>query len=118
MARILIVDDDADVADAIKLILETANGYSCSVAYGGKDALKKLKTLKPDLVLLDIMMPDLNGWDVLYRLRAEKAYEKMRVMFVSVKGKEEYEKHKDARSQYSTFITKPFGSKTLINKVN
>ncbi|MBR9707281.1 MAG: response regulator, partial [Candidatus Diapherotrites archaeon] len=72
---------------------------------------------KPNLILLDIMMPDLNGWQVLAKLRADKSFNRTRVLFVSVMKGDEYKKHKTQKNQYASSITKPFDNKVLISKV-
>jgi DNA-binding response OmpR family regulator len=71
MATILVVDDEPDTLGLIELTLKTA-GYSVHTAIGGQHALRKLREESFDLVLLDVMMPDLSGYDVLKRLASEQ----------------------------------------------
>jgi DNA-binding response OmpR family regulator len=66
--RILIVDDESDVQELVRLVLEMS-GYVVSSAGNGKEALEKIQALRPDLVVLDLMMPGLDGWGVLENLR-------------------------------------------------
>ena len=60
MKKILIVDDEQDIVESLKFVLETAD-YLCYCAYNGEDGLKLAKELMPDLIILDVMMPKING---------------------------------------------------------
>lgn len=66
--RIMAVDDEPDTVDLVTLVLET-EGYEVLPVYSGKDALDMLKNTKPDLILLDIMMEDIDGWGVYESIR-------------------------------------------------
>jgi len=68
--RILIVDDDPDLVEAISMILKSKH-YEVIVAYGGVEGLEKTKTEKPDLIVLDVMMPDKDGYTVCKELKAD-----------------------------------------------
>ena len=68
--RILIVDDDPDLVEAISMILKSKH-YEVIVAYGGVEGLEKAKTEKPDLIVLDVMMPDKDGYTVCKELKAD-----------------------------------------------
>ncbi|MCK5346799.1 MAG: response regulator, partial [Candidatus Heimdallarchaeota archaeon] len=66
--KILLVDDEKDLVDVIKINLEF-EGYQVEVAYDGEEALKKLTIVNPDLLILDIMMTKVDGWEVLHQIR-------------------------------------------------
>ena len=68
--RILVVDDDPDLVEAISMILKSKH-YEVIVAYGGVEGLEKAKTEKPDLIVLDVMMPDKDGYTVCKELKAD-----------------------------------------------
>ncbi|OGP84343.1 MAG: histidine kinase [Deltaproteobacteria bacterium RBG_16_58_17] len=68
--RILVVDDDPDLVEAISMILKSKH-YEVIVAYGGVEGLEKTKTEKPDLIVLDVMMPDKDGYTVCKELKAD-----------------------------------------------
>lgn len=70
--RILVVDDEQDVQDFLRLVLEGA-GYVVESAHEGKEAVEKVEAFRPDLMVLDLMMPGMDGWEVLRRLRAAGA---------------------------------------------
>lgn len=84
--RILVVDDEMDFLEILKKRLET-NGYEVITAFDGEDALKKLKTEKPDAVLIDIMMPKIDGLNVLKQIRQED--KKMPVFIMTAFSNEE-----------------------------
>lgn len=82
MAHILVVDDDKSVRDFMALVLNT-EGFEVTTAVDGEDALRKIAARRPDLVLLDLMMPVLDGYGVLEKLRSQNAPV---VVIVSAKG--------------------------------
>ncbi|MFH1774004.1 MAG: response regulator [Methanobacteriota archaeon] len=71
MAKIMVVDDDPDHVFVLKIALRR-EGYEVAEAYSGTECLNKISHVKPDLVILDIMMSDMNGWDVCKRIRRYK----------------------------------------------
>jgi DNA-binding response OmpR family regulator len=87
MANILVVDDEPDTLGLIELTLKTA-GYDVQTASGGQDALRRLREESFDLVLLDIMMPDMSGYDVLRRLMNEPS-QVPPVVFLTAKAADE-----------------------------
>src|SRR5205809_837989 len=80
--RVLVVEDERDVADLIRYNL-TKEGYDVVVAPTGSDALKQAREVHPDLVLLDIMVPQLNGWEVCRRLKQDVATKNIPVIMVT-----------------------------------
>ena len=77
---ILVVDDHEETTDLIKSILED-KGYKVLVSYNGEDAIRKVNKLKPDLAILDIMMPGLSGWDVYEKLKKNNNH-KLKIVFL------------------------------------
>ncbi|MDD9952716.1 MAG: response regulator [Candidatus Woesearchaeota archaeon] len=84
MAKILIIDDNEDITFTIKLMLER-EGYTVTVKNSGKDGLAFLEEHKPDLILLDIMMPDMDGWAVCEKIKGNKETEQIPVVFLTAK---------------------------------
>ncbi|MDP2845051.1 MAG: response regulator, partial [Candidatus Methanoperedens sp.] len=70
--KVLIVDDEPDTLELIKLVLESG-GFETMLAANGMEALAQIERTKPDLVLLDIMMPDMDGWDVFRRIKEKNS---------------------------------------------
>ncbi len=114
MGKILIVDDEPDTVGLVKAILKS-KGFSVDTASNGKECLKKLEKNNTMLVLLDIMMPDMSGWEVLKRIK--KKGKNLKVIFVSVV--EITPERKDALLKEGLFdyINKPFTKDILIKKV-
>lgn len=86
--KVLVVDDEKDIVDLIKYNLEKENEFIVSTANNGKQALELASSDKPDLILLDIMMPELNGFDVCKKLKSDNATSKIPVIFLTAKENE------------------------------
>ena len=115
MAKIMSVDNDPNITTMVKKILE-AEGYEVSTAMGGGECLEMLKKGKPDLLLLDAMMPDLSGWDVYWRIR--KKDEKLKVVFVSVMEVSPGRKKELIRDYgISDYVIKPFTREEIVSVV-
>jgi DNA-binding response OmpR family regulator len=109
---VLVVDDDADVRELVAELLARA-GYSVSQAPNGREALKLLFDERPDLVLLDISMPELDGWATLERIRE---LSDVPVLMLSALGAE-LEKVRALRAGADDYVTKPFGRQELLARV-
>ncbi|MDR2132586.1 MAG: response regulator transcription factor [Clostridiales Family XIII bacterium] len=114
MARkILIVDDEPNIADTLKAYFEAA-GYTAAVAYGGVEALSLHKEFRPDVVVLDLMLPDIGGEQVCILLRAESD-----VPIVMLTAKSQDESFVNGlRIGADDYLTKPFGPKLLVAKID
>ena len=109
MKTVMIVDDEKDIRDSVKTILEK-EGYNVVTAVSGDDALKKVRVAKPDLVLMDIMMPGTPVKDVVPKLRSKVAY-------LSVVKISDLEKKELMGKNVCEFIEKPFDIKHLVSEV-
>ena len=109
---VLVVDDDGDVR-ALVVELLTRSGYDVSEAPNGREALKLLFEQRPDLVLLDISMPELDGWATLERIRE---LSDVPVLMLSALGAE-LEKVRALRAGADDYVTKPFGRQELLARV-
>ena len=85
--RIMIVDDEEDIRGSVGQIFEIS-GYEVIKAEDGNDCLNKLERAIPDLVILDIMMPGMSGWDVAARIKENSKWSKIPIIFLTVKGDE------------------------------
>ena len=81
--KIMIVDDEADVVETVKLILES-EGYETMFAFNGMECMEKLEKAKPDLILLDIMMQPMNGWQVLRAIKENDKLDKIPISMLTV----------------------------------
>jgi two-component system, cell cycle response regulator len=115
MDKVLIAEDDAHIAELVKIILET-KGFVTHWAKDGEEAVKAAGELKPDLILLDVMMPKLNGYEVLRALKDNKELKHIPVIFVTVKGETD-SKVVGLRLGGQDYITKPFDLDELIARV-
>jgi two-component system alkaline phosphatase synthesis response regulator PhoP len=82
MAKILVIDDDPDLVESVTMILESKN-HDVIQAYGGIEGLKKAKAEKPDAIVLDVMMPDKNGYEVCRELKADAEYSNIPILLLT-----------------------------------
>jgi len=82
MAKILVIDDDPDLVESVTTILESKN-HDVIQAYGGIEGLKKAKAEKPDAIVLDVMMPDKNGYEVCRELKADAEYSNIPILLLT-----------------------------------
>lgn len=113
--KVLVVDDDPDTTELTALVLEGA-GYRVLQAHSGRECLEKVYTFLPDLVLLDIHMDDLGGWETLRILRVDEATRDLPVAMFTVKG-EIRDKVQGLQEGATDYITKPFAHDELIARV-
>ncbi|HPL52936.1 MAG TPA: response regulator transcription factor [Bacillota bacterium] len=113
--RILVIEDDTNIQELIKYNLEK-NGYRVIVADNGVDGLKEAIANIPDLILLDIMLPGLDGLEVCKRLRMEKFTRKVPIFMLTAKS-EELDKILGLELGADDYITKPFSIKELIARI-
>ena len=113
--RILVVDDQDDIRETARAVLAGA-GYQVVTAPSGREALRLARSEAFDLMLLDINMPDLDGWATLKLVRADDDLESLKVAMFSVKG-EVRDKVSSLQDGAVDYITKPFGIDELIARV-
>ena len=113
---IMMVDDNPEVVEVARITLE-GKGFNVKCAYSGKDLFAGLEEQKPDLILLDIMMPQMDGFEVLTRLKCNPATASIPVILQTVKGEPEdvLEGYKKGAAYY---LTKPFTKDQLLKGVN
>lgn len=112
--KVLIVDDEPDTLELIKLVLESG-GFETMPAANGMEALAQIERTKPDLVLLDIMMPDMDGWDVFRRIKEKSP--KIPIAILTAKAQNIDKLLGLHVLKADDYITKPFGKNELIGKV-
>lgn len=114
MKKILLVDDEADILEFLKYNLEQDN-FEVLVSSNGKDALKKI-THNPDLIVLDIMMPEMDGFEIYQQIKANKEYHDIPIIFLTAKSGETDE-IKGLDLGASDYIQKPISPKKLIARI-
>lgn len=113
--RLLLVDDEKDLVETVKFRLE-ANNYEVLTAYDGSEGLDKAKKEKPDLIILDLMLPKMDGYKVCGLLKADVRYNKIPVIMFTARAQEtDMAMGKEVGAD--TYITKPFEPQVLLAKI-
>lgn len=113
--KILLVDDEKDLVETLTLRLK-ASGYEVIPAYDGQEALDKAKSEKPDLIILDLMLPKMDGYKVCGLLKADARYKKIPIVMFTARAQES---DRDIGMEVGAdgYITKPFEAKALLGKI-
>jgi DNA-binding response OmpR family regulator len=115
--KILCIDDEQDMLDLYRVILD-GHDYKVTGTHNGKKALEKLRKSEFDLVLLDLMLPGMDGWEVFRQMKADDKLKKIPVIIVTAKA-QSIDKVLGIRvAKVDEFITKPFRSRDLLASVN
>ena len=114
--KVLIVDDEPNIVAALEFLLQR-NGYEVHVARNGDEALKLVEAQLPDLVLLDVMMPQKSGYEVCQRMRERDDWRHIKIVMLSAKGRDA-EVNKGLSIGADLYVTKPFSTRDLIAKIN
>jgi DNA-binding response OmpR family regulator len=113
--KILIADDEPNIVVSLEFLMKQ-KGYTVRVATNGEDALHAVGEFAPDLILLDVMMPQLSGYDVCQKVRENPAWAGIRIIMLSAKGRD-VEVNKGMAVGADAYVTKPFSTKDLIAQV-
>jgi DNA-binding response OmpR family regulator len=113
--RILVVDDEVDLVETVRFSLEL-EGYDVLVAYNGEEALNQARKENPDLILLDLMLPKLDGYKVCRLLKFDERYKHIPVLMLTAKTQEK-DKVTGMETGANEYITKPFEMDELMKKV-
>jgi len=113
--KVLVVDDEADTTELTAMVLEAA-GYTVLQAHSGRECLEKVYTFLPDLILLDVHMDDLGGWETLRILRMDESTRDLPVAMFTIRG-EIRDKVQGLQDGATDFITKPFAHDELVARV-
>ena len=114
--HIVYVEDDVEMIDLVKLILER-KGYQVSGASGGQEGWEIIKSNLPDLVLLDLMMPDIDGWEVYQKMRDDIATKDIPVIVITAKAQNIDRVLGLHIAKVEDYITKPFKPEDLVESV-
>jgi DNA-binding response OmpR family regulator len=113
--KILVVDDEAQLVDMVKMRLE-ANGYDVITAYNGQEGLDKARRESPDLIILDLMLPKIDGYKVCRMLKFDEKYKNIPIILFTARAQQEDEKlGKEVGAD--AYITKPFEPQVLLEKI-
>lgn len=122
--RIVCIEDEPEMIDLVKLILsrktdpETGEAqYDVHGASGGREGLDLIQQIQPDLVLLDLMMPDMDGWEVYQQIRGHDSTKELPVIIITAKAQSIDKVLGLHIAKVNDYVTKPFGPKDLVSAV-
>jgi two-component system, OmpR family, response regulator VicR len=114
--RIVCIEDESEMIDLIQLILNR-RGFEVVGASGGQEGLQMVRDMHPDLVLLDLMMPDMDGWEVYQQMKAEESTRNIPVIIVTAKAQNIDKVLGLHIAKVDDYIAKPFGPQELVESV-
>ncbi|MFC6671358.1 response regulator transcription factor [Marinobacterium aestuariivivens] len=115
MTRILVVDDEPNIVLSLEFLMQQA-GFEVETAGDGETALQRVAARPPDLILLDISLPGLSGFQVLEQLRAQAQFARLPIIMLTAHGRE-VEREKGLALGADDYVTKPFSTRQLVEKV-
>jgi two-component system response regulator VicR len=115
--RVLCIEDEEEMIDLIRLILER-RGFEVLGAVGGKEGLEVIRREMPDLVLLDLMMPEVDGWEVYRQMKADEQLKDIAVIVVTAKAQSIDKVLGLHIAKVDDYVTKPFGPQELLKSVD
>lgn len=113
--RILIADDEPNIVVSLEYLMQR-EGFDVRVAANGDEALAQVEEFAPDLLLLDVMLPRRNGFEVCQKLRADPRWRDLKIVMLTAKGRD-IEMQKGLALGADVYITKPFSTKELVARV-
>ncbi|QQX89169.1 response regulator (plasmid) [Cupriavidus necator] len=113
--KVLIVDDEPNIVISLEFLMQQS-GYEVGIARDGEEALAQMTAFQPDLVLLDIMLPLRNGFEVCQKIRENSVWDRVKVVMLTAKGRD-LEVTKGLALGADAYITKPFSTKELVEQV-
>jgi DNA-binding response OmpR family regulator len=113
---VVCIEDEPEMVDLIKLILGR-KGFELIGAMGGREGLDAIRRVKPDLVLLDLMMPDMDGWEVYQQIKADDELKHIPVIVVTAKAQSIDKVLGLHIAKVDDYVTKPFGPQELVHSV-
>jgi two-component system response regulator VicR len=114
---VVCIEDEPEMIELVKLILGR-RGFELVGAVGGREGLETVRKLKPDLVLLDLMMPDMDGWEVYQQMKTDEELKDIRVIVVTAKAQSIDKVLGLHIAKVDDYVTKPFGPQELLQSVN
>jgi two-component system, OmpR family, alkaline phosphatase synthesis response regulator PhoP len=112
--RVLVVEDEPSIVESLSFLMKQA-GFDVLIAGDGTTALRIVESELPDLVVLDVMLPRRDGYDVCQAIRANRKFDKVRIMMLSAKGRE-LDRRKGMELGADDYVTKPFSTRDLVER--
>lgn len=114
--KVLIADDEPNIVTSIEYLMEKS-GYEVRIARNGDEAIALVESFLPDIVLLDVMMPRMSGYEVCQKIRARPEWQHIKIVMLSAKGREA-EVNKGISIGADIYVTKPFSNHDLIAEID
>lgn len=114
--KILIVDDEPNILIPLEFLIKE-QGYQVVKASNGEEALQKAAAVSPDIIILDVMMPGIDGFEVARRLRQKSEFSTTSIIFLTAKGTQN-DRFRGYESGGEIYLTKPFDNKELVDTIN
>ncbi len=111
---VLVVEDEPNIVDSLSFLMKQA-GYGVQVARDGDAALRVMESRMPDLVLLDVMLPRRDGYDVCRAIRANPAWDGVKIIMLTAKGRE-LDRRKGLELGADDYVTKPFSTREIVER--
>jgi DNA-binding response OmpR family regulator len=113
--KILVVDDEPNIVMSLQFLMTRA-GFDVEVAHNGREAIEALDREPPDLLLLDVMMPEFDGYVVCERIRQDRRWDRTRIVMLTARGREA-ERARGLALGADQYVTKPFSTRVLVEQV-
>jgi DNA-binding response OmpR family regulator len=113
--RVLIVDDEPNIVTSLEFLMRGSD-YEVRVALNGAEALRLAGSFRPDVILLDVMMPQRSGFDVCQKIRENPVLRDVKIIMLTAKGRDA-ERDRGLNLGANAYVTKPFSTKELVNTV-
>ena len=113
--RVLVVDDEPNIVMSLEFLMRRA-GFEVAVARNGREALDAIDGTPPDLLLLDVMMPEFDGYEVCERIRARPEWSGTKIVMLTARGRE-VERERGLALGADAYVTKPFSTRDLVEQV-
>ena len=113
--RVLLVDDEPNIVMSLEFLMRRA-GFEVAVARNGREALDALDGTPPDLLLLDVMMPEFDGYEVCEKIRARPDWNATKIVMLTARGRE-VERERGLSLGADAYVTKPFSTRDLVEQV-
>lgn len=114
--KVLLIEDDVDMSEAVRLRLES-NGYEVLVAHDGLEGFDMARAQKPDLIILDVMLPKMDGFTVCRMLKYDEAYKSIPVIMFTARVQKTDIQH-GTEVGANAYVTKPFKAEELLSQIN
>jgi two-component system, OmpR family, alkaline phosphatase synthesis response regulator PhoP len=115
-ARVLIVDDEPNIVVSLEFLMQQA-GYTVAVARDGEEAMARIADFRPDLILLDVMLPGASGFEIARRVRQNPRWAGMKILMLTAKGLEA-DRRKGIGVGADRYLSKPFSTRALLDEVH